>query len=71
LCEATFTTQYEGHSQHLSGRQAGAAAQRAAASRLLLTHFWPTLSADEIAAEAAAQFDGPVEVAVMNKEYEV
>jgi len=71
LCEATYTAAFEGRSKHLSGRQAGRAATDAGVGRLLLTHFWPTMSTDEIVAEAAAQFHGPVEAAVMNKEYEV
>jgi len=71
LCEATFTVEYEGASKHLSGRQAGLAAKEAGVGRLLLTHFWPTLSAESMLAEAAAAFEGPVEIAVANTRYEV
>lgn len=71
LCEATFTAEYEGHSKHLSGRQAGLAAREGGVRRLLLTHFWPTLSPQEMLAEAAASFGGPVEIARANERYEV
>jgi len=56
---------------HLSGRQAGRAAKRAGARRLLLTHLQPWVDAEEILAEAAAEFDGPVEVVEAAREYEV
>jgi ribonuclease BN (tRNA processing enzyme) len=69
VCEATFTAEHEGSSQHLSGRQAGAAARDAGARRLLLTHFWPTMRPEDIQAEAATTFGGPVEIAVENEEY--
>lgn len=69
LSEATFTAPYEGVSQHLSGRQAGLAARDADAGRLLITHFWPTLSADDMQGEAAESFGGPVEIARENEEY--
>lgn len=71
LCEATYTQEFEGRTQHLSGREAGAAGRSAGVERLLLTHFWPTLSAADIGAEAEAAFGGPVEIAVENERYEV
>lgn len=48
---------------HMTGLEAGVAAARAGAARLLVTHVLPTLDAGEIAAEAAAAFDGEVLVA--------
>jgi ribonuclease BN (tRNA processing enzyme) len=71
LSEATYTQQYESDGHHLSGRLAGEGARRAGAGRLLVTHFWPTLDAADIAAEAAETFGSPVETAVENKEFEV
>jgi ribonuclease BN (tRNA processing enzyme) len=71
LCEATYTTKFEGVSKHLSGRQAGLAAKAAGVKRLLLTHFWPTLRATDIRDEAVSTFGGPVEIAVENERYEV
>ena len=60
LCEATFTQEHEGSLQHLSGRQAGAMAQAAGVERLILTHRWPTVSAEAVAAEATRAFGQPV-----------
>jgi ribonuclease BN (tRNA processing enzyme) len=71
LCEATYTQQYEGVTHHLSGRQAGLTAKEAGVKRLLLTHFWPTLRAEDIQAEAVATFGGPVEIAIENEEYQL
>jgi ribonuclease BN (tRNA processing enzyme) len=45
---------------HLSGTQAGALARDAGVGRLLLTHIPPWTSVKAVAAEAAAEFDGPV-----------
>lgn len=69
VSEATFTEEYEGVSQHLSGRQAGLAAREAGVGRLLLTHFWPTLRAEDMQGEAVESFGGPVEIAIENEEY--
>lgn len=69
LSEATYTAAFEGETQHLSGRQAGRAAREADAARLLITHFWPTIAAEEMQAEAAESFGGPVEIAYENEEY--
>lgn len=71
LCEATWTAQHERESQHLSGRQAGETAREAGVGRLLLTHFWPTLDASDMKAEAEEAFGKPVEIAVENERYEV
>jgi ribonuclease BN (tRNA processing enzyme) len=63
LCEATFTHESEGSLAHLSGRQAGAMARAAGVGRLILTHRWPTVSAEAVRDEAAAAFGAPVEQA--------
>jgi ribonuclease BN (tRNA processing enzyme) len=63
LCEATYTQEGEGSLQHLSGRQAGAMARAAGVQRLIITHRWPTVSADAVRAEAAEAFGAPVEQA--------
>jgi ribonuclease BN (tRNA processing enzyme) len=60
LCEATFLADAEGSHQHLSGRQAGAMARAAGVRRLILTHRWPTVSADRLRDEAADAFGQPV-----------
>lgn len=71
LCEATYTKEFEGVTTHLSGRQAGEQAREAGARRLLLTHFWPTLRAEDMQAEAVESFGAPVEIAVQNERYDV
>jgi ribonuclease BN (tRNA processing enzyme) len=63
LCEATYTREEEGSLLHLSGRQAGAMACAAGVNRLILTHRWPTVSADEVRREAELAFGRPVEQA--------
>jgi ribonuclease BN (tRNA processing enzyme) len=60
LCEATFLEDREGSMQHLSGRQAGRSAKAAGAARLMVTHAWPTIDPEAIAAEAAGAFGAPV-----------
>lgn len=71
LCEATYTHRDEGAAQHLSARQAGAAARGAGAARLMITHLWPTVDPDEMRQEATEAFGAPVEVAAMHEEYEI
>jgi ribonuclease BN (tRNA processing enzyme) len=63
LCEATWTKEQEGRSQHLSGRQAGLMARALGARELLLTHRWPTLEAGPVLEEAAETFQAEVQVA--------
>ncbi|HXW38650.1 MAG TPA: MBL fold metallo-hydrolase, partial [Acidimicrobiales bacterium] len=67
LCEATYTAESEGTADHMSGRQAGAQARTAAASRLMVTHRWPTVAASAVGSEAAAAFGRPVEQAAMGR----
>ena len=63
LCEATYTEQWEGSLLHLSGREAGVMAAAAGVGRLILTHRWPTVAADEVRREAEIAFGRPVEQA--------
>jgi ribonuclease BN (tRNA processing enzyme) len=60
LCEATYTTESEGTALHLSGRQAGEMARAAGVGRLIITHRWPTVAADDVRREAEAAFGQPV-----------
>ena len=69
LCEATYTAADEGRLDHLSGRQAGEQARKAGARRLVVTHRWPTVDAGTLVAEAASAFGGPVDQAVIGKEF--
>lgn len=65
ICEATLPDSYreEASHGHLTSRQAGEAARRAGARRLLLTHIWPTFDPEQVLAEAAEAYGGEVEVA--------
>jgi ribonuclease BN (tRNA processing enzyme) len=63
LCEATYTQDREGSFLHLSGREAGTMARAAGVRRLILTHRWPTVAADDVRREAELAFGRPVEQA--------
>jgi ribonuclease BN (tRNA processing enzyme) len=65
LCEATYTQDREGSMLHLSGRQAGAMAAAAGVGRLIVTHRWPTVAADDLRRETELAFGQPVEQASM------
>jgi ribonuclease BN (tRNA processing enzyme) len=71
LSEATFTADREGHSAHLSGRQAGVLARQAGARRLVLTHLWPVTDRTALQAEAEAAYGAPVELAEPGRTYDV
>jgi ribonuclease BN (tRNA processing enzyme) len=49
--------------EHLTPRQVGALAARAAARRLVLTHFYPPVELVDIVAEVAEQYHGPTVLA--------
>ena len=49
---------------HLTGRQAGEAAAAAGVGRLVVTHVPPWHAAEDMRAEAAQAYDGPIELAV-------
>jgi ribonuclease BN (tRNA processing enzyme) len=63
LVEASLPTEAEGTMQHLSARQAGAAAASAGAEQLLLTHLAPPIDRERARAQAAAAFGRSVDVA--------
>jgi ribonuclease BN (tRNA processing enzyme) len=71
LCEATHpdTQQSPGSEVHVSARQAGAWAEAADVGQLVLTHLAPGVSVGAQQAEAAAEFDGPVDVAEVGVSY--
>ncbi len=76
LCEATWPHVTEWWSEpprgvHLSGRQAGEHAAAAGVGRLLITHIPVWFDGAELAAEARAAFDGPVELVAAGASYEV
>lgn len=61
LCEAAART--EDSPLHMSPAQAGQVARQAGPGLLVLTHLWPTTDGRQARAQAAAEFDGEVEVA--------
>ena len=64
LCEASFRDGDDNPpSLHLTGREAGEAAQQAGVRRLVITHVPPWHDAHKILAEAVPAFDGPTELA--------
>lgn len=67
LCEATYTHEHEGTTQHMSAREAGVAAHRAGARRLVVTHRWPSADPVAVLAEAAAAFGGRVDAAAAGR----
>jgi ribonuclease BN (tRNA processing enzyme) len=72
LCEASFTHGKEDIPElHLNGRQAGQAAARAHASRLVLTHIPPWTNPAVNLRDAQAAFSGPVELAKAGATYQL
>lgn len=72
LCEASWTDSPERPRHlHLSGTEAGRAAQRAGVRQLLITHIPPWTSREDVIAEAKAEFDGPVHAVVAGECIEV
>lgn len=69
LCEATYTRDFQGTAGHMTGREAGATAKAASVRRLVITHRWPTVRAEDVLAETVAAFGGPVEQAAVGNGY--
>lgn len=63
LAEATLPEAYAGRAPHMTAREAGELATRARASRLVLTHIWPTNDREAMRREAREAFDGEVLIA--------
>jgi ribonuclease BN (tRNA processing enzyme) len=68
LCEATLADGSAGWPHHLSARAAGALARQTGVGRLILTHLAPMLNPDRSIAEAAEEFEGPIEWAAPGME---
>jgi ribonuclease BN (tRNA processing enzyme) len=62
LCEASGLDKDAAYlaGAHMTARQAGELAQQAKAKRLVLTHFWPEYSINELLAQARQSFNGTV-----------
>jgi len=71
LCEATYCARDEGRSQHMSARQAATSAVEAGVRHLVVTHRWPTVSAEEVFEEASEAWGRPVDQARMGATWEV
>jgi ribonuclease BN (tRNA processing enzyme) len=72
LCEASFREVDDNPPGiHLTGVDAGSAAARAQASRLVLTHVPPWFDRDAMVVEARTAYSGPVELAVPGAVYDV
>lgn len=63
LAEATYLERDRRAPLHLTAREAGDFAARAAVDRLILTHLWPTIDREAALGEAARLFPGEVSVA--------
>ena len=55
----------------MSGRDAGEAAHRAGAHKLLLTHMVPWADKARLQQEATSQYEGEIECAVSGRTYEI
>jgi ribonuclease BN (tRNA processing enzyme) len=72
LAEASFRSGDDNPPDlHLTGTDGGAAAARAGAKRLVLTHVPPWFDPADALAEAAAVYDGPIELARCGSVYEL
>jgi len=71
LAEATWQDPDDLLPFHLSARQAAVHAREAGAGRLVLTHIWPTLDHEVSVAQAAEDYDGPIELAAEGLRLEV
>ncbi len=60
LAEATLPQAYAGMAPHMTPSEAGELAREAGASRLVLSHLWPTVPRESILFDAAAAFSGTV-----------
>jgi ribonuclease BN (tRNA processing enzyme) len=71
LCEATLAPEGAGTVQHLTAAEAGESARAAGARRLVLTHLQPGVEPSQSRAEAIAAFGGPVEMAAVDRSFEL
>ncbi|RKD32585.1 MBL fold metallo-hydrolase [Thermohalobacter berrensis] len=70
LCEAGVLEEDRTEdTPHLSAKQAGEVATKAAVKRLLLTHFWPEYKQERILEEAKETFDSILELSEQMKTY--
>jgi ribonuclease BN (tRNA processing enzyme) len=66
LSEASYEHADRRSPNHLSGRQAGAAARAAGAQQLVLTHLWPRVDREVVRAEGSEAFGATVKLAAVD-----
>jgi ribonuclease BN (tRNA processing enzyme) len=73
ICESTILRRsgFEREWGHASAAEAGRMAQQAKAHRLMLTHYWAQNNPDDLIAEAAREYGGPIELAVERRCYDL
>jgi ribonuclease BN (tRNA processing enzyme) len=72
LCESSWAHSADNPPGiHMSGRDAGEAAHRAGARRLLLTHMVPWADKDALHEEAVSQYEGDIACAASGESYDV
>lgn len=66
ICEASWLDEQKGIMGpiHMTAGETGEAAARADCGRLIVTHVWPSNDLSRIREQAAAHFDGPIDLAV-------
>lgn len=71
LCEASGLDTDAGYvrGSHMTARQAGELAKRAGAKELIITHFWPEYSLEELRAQAEQGYGNRVETATEGDTY--
>ncbi len=72
LCESSLFTEFKGRVPgHLTAQEAGILAKRANVGRLVLTHLPHWGDHSDLKREAAAEYDGPVDLAEEGKSWEI
>jgi ribonuclease BN (tRNA processing enzyme) len=72
ICEATYVRSIKADPDiHLWANEAGEVAKKAQATRVLLTHVWPTVGVEEAVAEASEVYKGDLSAAVEGKRYTI
>jgi ribonuclease BN (tRNA processing enzyme) len=63
LAEATLPQAYAGRAPHMTAAEAGTLAAEIGASKLVLTHLWPTSDREQMLADARTTFAGEIVLA--------